>query len=147
MIHERRPVSDQTLDIVQRIADLEEPNRQAVGTVLRAEVPITDTTSATEFHDFEIAQGPFSTGDFRRNLITKGKGLLVLEPREEEPIHETSLDLESLGEPASRHDNMHIPPEGTETFVYDINGVEVKFQFHDKSRTLRSLAFEWQGTP
>lgn len=96
------------------------------------------------FYEFELQGGPFARGEFR--LSKEGnKALLSLWPRDELALSEKGIDLGSWGQVRNIDVNPRIPPEGTDAYIYEAQGVRVSFQFTHNSRRLRSVALEWGG--
>jgi hypothetical protein len=102
----------------------------------------TDENPYWIFHEFELNDSPLPGGEFRRSK-EGDKGLLSLRAREEPAIKEADLDLNQLGEVVNIRANPRIPPEGADTYVYNVEGVQVSFQFAHTSRRLLSVTLEW----
>ncbi len=94
------------------------------------------------YYEFELKNGPFARGEFRLSK-EGGKALLSLMAREEPALTENDLDLSQWGEVSNIRVSPRIPPEGTDAYSYNVEGVKVSFQFTHTSRRLRSVALEW----
>ena len=94
------------------------------------------------FYEFKQSNGPFDHGEFR--LSNDGsKALLGLWPEAAKAPTEKELDLTHWGPISSIDVNPHIRPEGTDAYIFDVQGVRVSFQLMHQSRQLRSVALEW----
>ena len=94
------------------------------------------------FYEFKLSKGPFDHGEFR--LSHDGsKALLGLWPKAANAPTEKDLDLAHWGPIGSIDVNPHIRPEGTDAYIFDVQGVRVSFQLMHSSRRLRSVALEW----
>ncbi len=99
-----------------------------------------------KFYQFELPGGPFKGGELR--LSTAGdRALLSLLPRDQAPVTEGDLDLKPWGPLRNLDINPQIPPEGTDAYVYDVQGARLSFQFTHVSRRLRTVTVEWGAKP
>jgi hypothetical protein len=95
-----------------------------------------------KFYQFELPVGPFKSGELR--LSTAGdRALLSLAPDDQDAPAEADLDLRQWGAARNIDINPQIPPEGTDAYIYDAQGVKLAFQFTHHSRRLRSVTLEW----
>ena len=102
----------------------------------------TDENPYWTFHTFELKDGSFAGGEFRQGKAG-GRALLSLMAREDSPVTESGLDLKPWGEVRNITASPRIQPEGADAYVYNVDGVQVSFQFTHTSRRLRSVALEW----
>jgi len=94
------------------------------------------------FYEFKQSNGPFDHGEFR--LSNDGaKALLGLWPDAPNAPTEKDLDLTRWGPLSGIDVNPDIRPEGTDAYIFDVQGVRVSFQLMHGSRHLRSVALEW----
>lgn len=94
------------------------------------------------FYEFKLSKSPFDHGEYR--LSNDGsKALLGLWPDPAKAPTEKDLDLAHWGPISGIDVNPHIQPEGTDAYIYDVQGVRVSFQILHHSRRLRSIALEW----
>lgn len=99
-----------------------------------------------KFYQFDLPGGPFKGGELR--LSTAGqRALLSLMPREQSPVVESDLDLKPWGPVRNIDINPQIPPEGTDAYIYDVQGARLAFQFTHVSRRLRTVTVEWGASP
>jgi hypothetical protein len=110
---------------------------------------ILDTTLAPsqdnpkwQMYSFKLKNGAFQGGEFRRSK-EGDRALLVLSPRDEPTLTQHDLDLKPWGSVRNIDINPRIPPEGTDAYVYDVDGARLSFQFTHNSRKLRNVAMEW----
>jgi hypothetical protein len=102
----------------------------------------TDENPYWTFYEFDLSDSSFARGEFRQGKEA-GRALLSLWAREASPVLEEALNLNQWGEVTNIDINPRIPPEGTDAYSYNVNGVKVSFQFTHASRKLRSVALEW----
>ena len=117
-----------------------ETNRlqSALGTTFRR----VDENPYWTFYKFDLPAGEFAGGEFRQDA-TGGKALLSLSPRDAAGMTEDSLDLAEWGQVARLDVYPDAGPEGAYAHVYDVDGVQVTFQFEGESERLQTLALEW----
>lgn len=98
------------------------------------------------FYGFEPSQGPFSRGEFRRN---NDGSKALLRPWNDAANVPTMRDhnLPRWGPISAADLNPHIQAEGTNAYIYDVQGVRVSFQLWHVSRRLRSVALKWRTSP
>ena len=113
-----------------------------LGTSLKA----TRKTSHWTTYEFSLPGGPFAGGEFRLGQ-SGDQALLSLKPGAAAPLTEDSLDLTPYGAVKNIDINPQIPPEGTDAYIYQSQGVRVSFQFMHDSRRLRTLVLEWAPPP
>jgi hypothetical protein len=99
-----------------------------------------------KFYQFELPGGPFKGGEFRLSAAGD-RALLSLLPRDEPGLVETDFDLRQWGAARNLDINPQIPPEGTDAYIYDVQGARLSFQFTHVSRRLRSVTLEWGARP
>jgi len=111
---------------------------ELLGTTL---IPVQENLSWSFFR-FDLHDGPFPGGELR---VSKSgdRALLILTPAEEPGVFEKDLDLAEWGEPIGIDVNPRIPPEGTDAYIYDVQGVKLSFQWTHNSRRLRTVVLEW----
>lgn len=137
------PLIDEMVELVTRVTDLAAPNAQAIGVTLRCNVRMTDDDEYMMEYALSFESGRFSEGEFRVAKMKPGSALLSLVPQPNTPIVEAELSFDEFGPLVAMSPNPRIPPEGTSAYIYRVNDVNVSFQFHRTSRTLRTLAFDW----
>jgi hypothetical protein len=94
-------------------------------------------------YTFDLADGPFASGELRLNAAGDG-ALLILEPRDPPGLGQADVDRAALGPRLGMRPNPHIPPEGIETEFFQKGGVQVATQWTRNSRRLRSLVLKWE---
>lgn len=137
-----KPSINQLVDGLVQAGSLDVPRIEGV---LQAKLSQVKKNDFWTFYEFKLPKGPFDHGEFR--LSNDGsKALLGLWPEASKAPSEKELDLTQWGPISGIDVNPHIHPEGTDAYIYDVQGVRVSFQFMHSSRRLRSIALEW-GTP
>jgi len=111
---------------------------ELLGTTL---IPVQENLSWSFFR-FDLHDGLFPGGELRVSK-SGGRALLILTPAEEPGVFEKDLDLSEWGEPIGIDVNPRIPPEGTDAYIYDVQGVKLSFQWTHNSRRLRNVVLEW----
>jgi hypothetical protein len=98
------------------------------------------------FFEFELPSGPLRQGELR--LSRSGdRALLSLQPREPGALLEEDLDLGQWGPLHNLEISPDIPPEGTETYIYHLDGVQLMFQVTHASRRVQAIALHYGLTP
>jgi hypothetical protein len=97
------------------------------------------------FHEFTLSSGPFANGELRLHK-TDQKALLSLGARDASGVSQGDLDLKRWGEVRHLNVNPRIPPEGVDSYMYKVNGVQLTFQFTHQSHRLYMVVLEW-GVP
>ncbi len=95
-------------------------------------------------YDFELINQPWERGQLRLSQDGQ-KALLNLETRAEPGLKESDLNLSQWGEVKGIDPNPRIPPEGADTYLYQVDGVRLAFEFTHQSRLLRGVSLEWAG--
>ena len=105
----------------------------------------TETNPHWQFYEFDLPGGPLAHGELRLARMG-GKALLSLRPREPVTLTEENLGLERWGPVHKLDINPAIPPEGTDAYIYLVNGVQVAFQLTHQTRRLRTIALQYGVT-
>lgn len=135
-----RPLNELVRQLAQTVvADLEQ-----LEAVLGAKFQPTDRNEHWTFYEIELREGPFVKADYRVSRAGD-RALLSLTPRDPVLLTEASLDLAPWGEVKNINVNPRIPPEGTDTLVFETNGVQLAFQFTHHTRNLRTLTLRWEA--
>ena len=109
---------------------------------LQAKLTETSKNDFWTFYEFKLSKGPSTHGEFR--LSNDGtKALLSLRTEPAKAPTEKDLDLTRWGPISGIDVNPRIRPEGTDAYIFDVQGVRVSFQLMHSSRRLRSVALEW----
>jgi hypothetical protein len=139
----RGPVSGADVDrLVSQFVRIRELDKARFEEILATPIKETHSNSSWTLHEFDISQGPFAKGDLRLEAGAR-RALLSLFTLEDEPISIDALDLSQWGKLKGIDSNPHIPPEGAFSYIYNVFGVKVWFQFLRGSRTLRSVSLHW----
>lgn len=133
-------------EMVNRLAQIGPLSVEAFADLLGASLPVGDDNDYWTFHPFALASGPFGRGELRLSKAGNA-ALLILEPADPPGLNEDELDTTGWGEAVNLAPNPHIPPEGTDTYEYDVNGVKTSVQWTHQSRRLRNLVLEWSPPP
>ncbi len=104
--------------------------------LLRAE-----TSGPMEYFHGDLEDGPFVRAELRVNRAT-GLALLVVTPREGAAIREADLTLHTYG-PSRVESTPDLLPERTTTLLFDVRGVQVRFQLTSEGRVLKVVSFSW----
>jgi hypothetical protein len=140
-------LSSQPVDqLLKQLASGATPTVAGLQQVLGASLKVTQENPYWKFYQFEIAGGPFKGGEFRLSAAGD-RALLSLLPRDEPGLVETDFDLRQWGAARNLDINPQIPPEGTDAYIYDVQGARLSFQFTHVSRRLRSVTLEWGARP
>jgi hypothetical protein len=140
-------MSSQTVDqLLKQLASGATPTVAGLQQTLGASLKATQENPYWKFYQFELPGGPFKGGEFRLSAAGD-RALLSLLPRDEPGLVETDFDLRQWGAARNLDINPQIPPEGTETYIYDVQGTRLSFQFTHVSRRLRSVTLEWGARP
>lgn len=131
-------------DIVSELARTKPQDPAQLEAVLGAKLQPSDQNEHWSFYEIELREGPFARGDYRINNAGD-RALLSLTPRDPQLLTETGLDLTPWGELKNININPRIPPEGTDTFIFEIEGVQLAFQFTHHTRNLRTLSLRWES--
>ena len=110
---------------------------------LGAPLAQTDENPYWVFYDFKPAE-PFASGELRLGKQAD-RALVILSLPEASDLKRADLDLSAWGQLRGLDPNPRIPPEGADAYIYEVNGVQVSFQFTHTSRRLRAVALEWPG--
>jgi hypothetical protein len=111
---------------------------------LAAKLAQTDENLYWKFYEF-TTQGAFAHGEYR--LSKEGKSaMLILSTADDSQITLDDLGLKDWGEVRHITVNPRIPPEGTVTHIYSVNGVKVSLQFTHTTERLLDAVLEW-GAP
>ena len=140
-------MSNQAVDqFVQAIVSAGTPTLSGLEKLLGTTPKLKQENPHWKFYQFELLPGPFQGGELR--LSTAGdRALLSLQPREQAPVAESDLDLKPWGPLRNLDINPQIPPEGTDAYIYDVQGARLSFQFTHVSRRLRAVSIEWGAKP
>ena len=115
----------------------------ALGIALRS----VDRTDAVESFAGAFPIGVFTDADLRVNR-SSGLMFLVLKVRNDAGVDLDHVKLTRYGiHPVSVENNPRIPPEGTMSYLYDVHGVRIAFQFTALSKLLKVVSFEWPPRP
>jgi hypothetical protein len=134
-------MSGQSLNTtVDTLATSAAPSKEGVEAALGTSLKQTKDNPYWTFYEFRLDSDDVTGGEFRKGKDGKS-ALLILNPVDS--LTEDDLALAQRGTVKSIDINPRIPPEGTDTQIYDVNGVRVSFQFTHNSRRLRGLALEW----
>ena len=135
--------ANQLVDQLVRVGELDVAHfAQQLGVTPRP----TETNPHWQFYEFDLPGGPLAHGELRL-ARTGGKALLSLRPREPVTLTEENLELERWGPVHNLDINPAIPPEGTDAYIYLVNGVQVAFQLTHQTRRLRTIALQYGVTP
>lgn len=93
-----------------------------------------------QFYDIDVEDGPFVKADLRLARAER-RALLSLTPRGE--LGESDVASGEWGELRGLSPNPSIPPEGADTFTYEVRGVALSFQLTHTSRRVRTVTLEW----
>ena len=129
-------------DLVERVVSTPANDLSGFEELLGGAFHQSDENEHWIFYRAELGTGLFYSAEYRLKR-TSDQALLSLTPNESNPLKESDLDLSSWGPAESVNANPHIPPEGTDTYVYVVKGVRLAFQFTHHSRRLRTLIFRW----
>jgi len=121
------------------------PEKDGLETSLVTSLKQTKENPYWTFYDFELNDGDWAGGEFRRGK-SEPKALLILRVKDG-TVLEADLNLRQRGLVKNMDINPRIPPEGTDTLIYDLNGVQVSYQFTHTSRKLRVVVLEWTPPP
>jgi hypothetical protein len=130
-------------DLVARLTQPGPLEAARFETLLGANLTAAPDNPAWSFYTFELPGGPFAGGELRLNK-NKPAALLILTPREPNSLTQAQLDTAAWGPRVSFRPNPHIPPEGADTYTYQVDGVNVSAQWHSASRRLRHLVLVWR---
>ncbi len=128
--------------IVETLTHISDPEVGAIGEALNASFALGTEGPYWDGFRAQLAEGPLSEAEFRVSKIGEG-ALLSLWAKDEPGVHEIDLNLSRWGELHNIEINPGIPPEGTDSYIYRMEGVQVSFQFTHQTRKLRSIAIEW----
>jgi hypothetical protein len=131
-------------EIVSELARTQANDRTQLEQVLGAEFESSGQNDHWSFYSFELPEGPFAAGSYRLDRAGT-RALLSLEPREPQELTEAALDLSPWGEVVDINVNPRIPPEGTDTLVFEVDAVRLAFQFTHHTRELRTLIVRWDA--
>jgi hypothetical protein len=129
-------------EIVDRLVGAGFPEVSRIEGTLAVTFRQTDQNPYWTFYQADLSDGPFARADFR--LSRDGaRALLSLWTDAPKAPGEKDLDLDRWGPIASIDVNPDIRPEGTDAYIFEVQGVRVSFQLTHASRRLRSVALEW----
>lgn len=129
--------------LVSQLLQAKAEVREQLEELLGAQFQLADENDHWSFYKFELPEGPFAAGEYRVNRAGD-RVLLSLTPRDPASLAESDIELSKWGEVRNIDISPRIPPEGTDTLVYEVNGVQLRFQFTHRSRTLRTLSLTWE---
>lgn len=135
-------MSDPT--VKQTIEDMAQADPAALAqleTYLAAKLAQTDENPYWKFYEFS-AQGAFARGEYRLSKADQA-AMLILSTAEDSHITLDELGLSEWGEVRQIAVNPRLPPEGTVTHVYTVNGVKVSLQFTHTTQRLLDVVLEW----
>jgi hypothetical protein len=133
---------DPVTQLVKKLAGAKLPEPASLATQLATTLNKTSENAYWTVYGFKLAEGPFGRGDLR--LSQDGtKALLNLETRAAPSISERDLSLGQWGEVRGIVPNPRIPPEGADTYIYEVESVRVSLQFAHQSRLLNIVTLEW----
>jgi hypothetical protein len=138
-------MSNETVNqLIERLVQSGPLTVERFSSALGAPLKAGEVNPFWQTYTFELAGGPFASGEVRLN--TPGTGaLLILEPRDPSSIAQADVDRVALGPRVGVRPNPHIPPEGIITEFYERNGVQVAPQWRATSRQLHSLVLTWEA--
>jgi hypothetical protein len=128
--------------LLSSLANVGTPEPENLAELLGTTLTLAQENPSWLLYKFELSDGIFAGGELRVGK-SGGMALLILTPVEEPGLFEKDLDLAAWGEPRAIDVNPRIPPEGTDAYIYDIEGVKLSLQWTHSSRRLRSVALEW----
>ena len=132
----------QVNELVDQLVHGGAPSVARVEEILDTTLAPTQENPKWKMYSFELKNGAFKGGEFRHSKEGQ-RALLILSPREELGLNQRELDLKPWGEVRNIDINPRIPPEGTDAYVYEVDGARLSFQFTHNSRKLRTVAMEW----
>jgi hypothetical protein len=137
-------MSDTVLnDTLKALTELEAPDTQQVSAAFAATFNETNENPYWTFYKTNLS-APFEKAEFR--LAKEGnKALLNIDFPKDTTITRSLLDLSSWGKVVALDPNPHIPPEGADSYIYEVGKVRVAFQFTHSSERLMLVAVEWRG--
>lgn len=128
--------------ILESLTGLETPEAARFEELLGMSLTPVQENPSWSFFRFDLEDAPFPGGELR--LSKSGdRALLILTPAEKPGIFEKDLNLAAWGEPIGIDVNPRIPPEGTDAYIYDVEGVKLSLQWTHATRRLRTVALEW----
>lgn len=131
--------------VIDALLALGPPGTAALEELFTTELSATDENPYWSTFEFEIPEGPFATGDLRLSE-QDDRVHLSLWLREGLDLAEEDLDLTDWGQVVDIDVNPEIPPEGVDSLVYEVNGVQVAVQLTHNSRSLHSIALDWDDS-
>lgn len=136
-------MSDRSIhQLLSSLAEVGTPEPEKVAELLGTTLALEQENLSWFFYKFDLSGGAFAGGEFRMSK-SGGRALLILTPVEKPGLFEKDFDPAAWGEPRSIDVNPRIPPEGTDAYIYDIEGVKLSLQWTHNSRRLRTVALEW----
>jgi hypothetical protein len=137
-------MSDTVLnDTLKAVMELGGPDTQQMSAVLGATFNQTNENPHWMFYKANLS-APFKSAELR--MAKEGdKALLNIDFPEDTTITRSSLDLTPWGKLAGIDPNPRIPPEGADSYIYEVGKVRIAFQFTHSSERLLLVAVEWGG--
>ena len=129
-------------EVVKQVLQIEELDVETFTELLGTELEEVEKNPEWTFFDFKVDLDPFTHGEVHIS-VDPNRAHISLWPGEESAVVEDDLDLDQWGEVEHLGINPRIPPEGTVSFLYLVNGARVIFQIMYESRRLRCLVIEW----
>ncbi len=140
-------MSTQAVDqFVQAIVSAGAPTLAGLEKLLGTAPKPTQENPHWKCYEFELPGSPFQGGELRLNTAGD-RALLSLMPRAQAPVAESDLDFKLWGPIQNLDINPQIPPEGTDAYIYVVQGARLSFQFTHVSRRLRTVTVEWDARP
>lgn len=124
---------------IKRLVAITTPNLASFEQQLGATAQQTDENPHWTFYQFTLPS-PWAGGELRLQKAG-GQALLVLTPQV--VLTDKDLELKQWGELKGIDPNPHIPPEGADTYWYEVNGVKLAFQFTHETYRLQEVALQW----
>lgn len=129
-------------EMVSALVGIEFGEPEQLAATLGGSLELTDENEHWSFYAVDLPVGPFVRGDYRVSRAGD-RALLSLTPRSGEALSESQLDFTAWGELQNIDVNPRIPPEGTDTLIFETEGVQLRLQFTHQSRQLRTLSMRW----
>jgi hypothetical protein len=129
-------------EVISQLVGLQTRDPEELETLFATQLVASDDNPYTRIFDFEIAQGPFERGDLRHSADDK-QGHISLWPRQNLELTEADLEFLDWGQVVDIKINPQIQPEGVDSYVFDMDNIQLTVQLTHKSRILRSVAIDW----
>lgn len=127
---------------VERLAQPGLLTAERFAALLGAPLTPAETNPFWQTLKFELASGPFATGEVRLKATGDG-ALLILEPRNPPGLARAEVDPAALGTRLGMAPNPRIPPAGVVTEYFQKGGVQAALEWTSDTDRLRSLVLKW----